>query len=546
MKLIDKILNTVFLVVVYIFFLDIQMNKGKIFSDINYVLRIRNYYLFGIKKLRLNLSFKKYSKHLFIKYIKNKISMSEEYYAILKELWLNHFKKTNNDDTKMVLSKLFYLCDLFDNEISENIMEFAKNTSNAYYRYWTTMDISYMTFSSQKGVYNKFYCDRKKLFKQISQENYFKIPKKLSRENKNECLCVIVHQLDANLFHSVQRVAVMITNGLHSFFKKIEIICLDSFYLSKYETDQINTLFLHGSSSYSLEQIKSFYKENVEIYSPRGNYFYERYQDVLNRISEVNPNMILDMSDEFSPISYNYFQSYKTFYFPLRNYVSSSFFTYFLSDRDICKKVNKDNFNVIELASIKNWIFPEYIPSKSKFFTKNDLGFNNNNFIIISIGNNTFENDFIRKMSGILRSNSNLIWVLVGGKASAFTHCFCKEFFKNHQIIEWGFEDNLIGLCNACDVVLRPSYTGGSGGTAIAAQAGLPIVMTNYICDATRWLGLEYSKIESNQDLVNEIEKLYTDHNYYMERVKLTKEKIKIATDITSKYEELANILLRE
>ena len=75
----------------------------------------------------------------------------------------------------MALSKLFYLCNLIDDEVTENIIRFAQTTSNHSYRYWTTMDISYMTFISQKGTYPNYYQDRKNLLKQIAQENYFYI-----------------------------------------------------------------------------------------------------------------------------------------------------------------------------------------------------------------------------------------------------------------------------------------------------------------------------------------------------------------------------------
>ena len=85
--------------------------------------------------------------------------------------------------------------------------------------------------------------------------------------------------------------------------------------------------------------------------------------------------------------------------------------------------------------------------------------------------------------------------------------------------------------------------TGGSGGTAIAAMQGLPIVMTNYICDASRWLGLDYSVIDNYHDLAEDIQRLYDDKVYYNDRKLITKKLISKAIDSPEKWEELAGKL---
>lgn len=545
MKFLEKIKNDIFKCLVYIYFLDILVYKNSIFKSTKYVLKLTNSYIFAIKKLHLKLPFTKFTRWLFIKYIVKKVSLSPNNSYILKKLWLDYFKETSDENIKMALSKLFYLCNLIDDEVTENIIRFAQTTSNHSYRYWTTMDISYMTFISQKGTYPNYYQDRKNLLKQIAQENYFYIEPQQPRKNINDCLCIITHQLEPNLYHSIQRVAVMISNELYSKYKEIQIICLDSFYISPKEETDINMVFTHDYSYEHSKEITDFYKDNVKVYSPVGETFKERLQNVLNKITEINPNVILDMSDEFSPISYNYSQCYKTIYMPIRNYVSSSFFSYFLTHKEFTRKINKLYSDIININAIKEWYIPEYIPEKKELFTKSKLGFSDDKFIIVSIGNNSFDSEFIDKFSILLKQQPNIIWLLVGTPATEYMHTCLKEFFRKQQVIEWGFESNLSGLCNACDIALRPNYSGGSGGTAIAAQMGLPIVMTSYICDASRWLGPDYSQIDTYQVLVNEIEKLYTNHDYYLERQRITSDKVKMATDAASKWTELANILLK-
>ena len=116
--------------------------------------------------------------------------------------------------------------------------------------------------------------------------------------------------------------------------------------------------------------------------------------------------------------------------------------------------------------------------------------------------------------------------------------------FENKQIIEHGYEKNLSALCAVCDVVIRSNQTGGSGGTAIAANQGLPIIMTNFMCDASRWLGNDYSNIDNYHDLMQELLRLKNDNTYYKQKQIITKKKIDYAIDAIPRWKELAEIIL--
>ena len=53
----------------------------------------------------------------------------------------------------------------------------------------------------------------------------------------------------------------------------------------------------------------------------------ERYQFFLNSIYNENPDVIIDIADEFSPVSFFYSKDFPTLYMPMRIGASSQFFT---------------------------------------------------------------------------------------------------------------------------------------------------------------------------------------------------------------------------
>ena len=167
-------------------------------------------------------------------------------------------------------------------------------------------------------------------------------------------------------------------------------------------------------------------------------------------------------------------------------------------------------------------------------------------FIVVSIGNNScFTNDFIDEMINIMTLDNDIIWMLVGNNGlSAHMKNKGELLIQKNRIIDRGYENHLASLCSCCVIVLRSNQTGGAGGTAIAAQQGLPIVLTTFLCDAMRWLGDDYTNINNYHDLMQEILRLKNDDNYYKQRQMITKKKIDYATDSNSRWEELANILL--
>ena len=452
------------------------------------------------------------------------------------------FFADQNDDVKYFMTVLYYLTDMIDDDVSKDIMQYAKETNNPMYRYWTTMNISNMTFRTQSGIYPSYYIERRELFKKIADESGLTMPVN-SKRTKNS-VCLITYTLKPSLKHSVQRVVSMFANSLDKRGMKVLVLTLESFSISISEGRSVYTPFYTKSADKQMAAIQSFFSDNVNIVSAGSGSYLERAQRALNLIAAFGPSCIIDISDEYSFLSNIYQKEYPVYYIPMRGASSSSCFTYILGEKWTYEADNI-KYHSIDMNKVQTWMFPEYVPECNKVLTRKECGFHDNDFIIISIGNNNagFSSSAVDQICSMLLKNENMIWLLVGNPAPIYLHQKYQELINKHRIIEWGFEENLPALCRICNVHLRSDITGGSGATAIAAMQGLPIVMKSKLCDPMRWLGNDFTMIKDDVAIIEEIEHLCFDNDYYVTQSNKAKEKVEIASNADFWWDQLQSII---
>lgn len=491
---------------------------------------------------------KRTKKYIFLKYYFRRLHFEWFWDRIIKEISVRDFSDFTcffdsvNENTKFVVSKLLYYSQKYDNERCEQILRFAEETSNVDYRYWITQEISRFTFHLQKGFYPDYYNDRRQLLKQICEDMQLTVP--LKKEERTNKLCIITSMLDKSIKNSTQRVAAMFAKGLVSDFDEICIFSLDIFAPVGQEKRKLNTVLPYKPSILSKQGVEAMLPAGVKVHYPKGNCYAEKMQDVLNGIYEYNPCVILDMSDEYSAISYHYANDFCTVYLPLRRSNSSSCFTYMLESR---WKIEASYENDRHAGTVKNieWSFPEYIPPMNGKKSKSDLNYSEQDFVVVCAGNNdtVCNEEFVDEMAKLLTNNPRIKLLFVGKGAPSF---FIEKYpllFKNGQVREWGFENDLFGLYCACDVLVRPNMTGGSGATAIAAMADLPIAMTDFICDPNRWLGLDFSPFHTYSQVMDYILRLSEDGELYCSSVKKCKDLVNKAIDSPEKWKKLGYLL---
>jgi len=480
----------------------------------------------------------------YINRINNKVVNDNDLKECIKQRWIDHFCHSD-DGIKMFMIPIFVLSNMYDNEVSKLALDYALLCENKDNKYWITIDSSRITFRTQSGFYSGFYRDRKKAFKQIAENGSFIIPSIDKNSLHKKRLCILTYLLSPSVHNSMQRVAMMFANNLSKYYDETMVISIESCFSSSSECrGACRSIYNIRSSSKDLRKIQNMFDNDISVRIAHGKTYTSRLQNAIDILYSFNPEVIVDLTDEYSPLSYFYSKDYYTAYFPLRGSISSSYFSSLIGNLDNIADFNNKYENIIDANHVIEWNFPEYLPTKKDEITRKEIGIDEQAFIIISIGNHiSYSAAFIDEICRILVLNASMVWLLVGSNIPQYLSEKYSELINKKRIIDWGFEDNLSGLCKSCDVLLRYNTTGGSGGTAIAAMQGLPIVMTNFVCDASRWLGKDYSHLNSFKELADEIEKLYGDRSYYDKRQKITLELVNNIIDSPEKWEDLNNKL---
>lgn len=535
---IKKIIKNILIIFPTLFY---KIKTDDLFKDILWIKKLSRLYSISLKFIPnypMQLFFEKYCRS-----VKNEIYTQNYSVDDIVDAWFKDIDKLD-EDSKYILFNFLYFCEIMNDKIMKKMIEVANNIKQKKYRYWLTMDMSKITFRLQKGFYSDYYNDRRELLKKIAKENNLNIPQVINKKKKNK-LCIITYLLEPNIFNSVQRVTKMISRGLENYFDEILVISLDSFGVSNKDKRKITTPFqFHFAIKKRKKIIEMLGSDKIKISFLKEQDFDKRMQEAIDVIYQYNPLAILDVSDEYSSISYYYSKDFPTFYIPLRNYASSSFFNYMLEKKWRYENHN-DRFNSLDSNCVCDWSFPEYVPKCEKKYTRKEINIKEDSFVIITIGNNdkVIDKLFADKICKMLLDNDKFVWLLIGNNAPEYMHMKYSELFENKKIIEWGFEKNLAGLCSIGDITLRPNTTGSSGATAIAAQQGLPVVMTSFNCDPMRWIGNDYSKIDNYDGLVDEIIHLYEDKEYYSEKKNIILNKVNEATNEEKIWNKLNDII---
>lgn len=503
---------------------------------------ISNYYRTAIlMKKFYNFSVENYFYYLSV--VVNKYDESSEEWNEIKESFLSCFK-TSSDEEKMFIYKMMYFTGVFDSDVTECVVDFAKNTKSAEYRYWVTMDLGVMTFRYQKAVYNDYYNHRRELLNVIAKENVIASPNKsLKTTNVIKKICVITYVLHSDELDSARRVVTMMVNGLSRQGLEVTVINLNSFLTDEKNFMSVNPLLFDKNMA---DKTKLGFDKDVKVRHICDLNFSKRLNTAFKEICNCNPDIILDIADDYSPLSVDYSKYFCTVYQPLRSIgVSTNFYKVLIGGGKEAYREENEKCNFIDLSNVIDWCVPEYMPCRKQIINKEQIVLDKQAFIIVTIGNNDFyiDKELADLMGKLLSSENHIVWLLVGRKAPQYMHESYPILFEQDKIIEWGFEDDLLSLCCVCDISLRPNMKGGSGGTAIAAKAGLPIVLTKYRCDPMRWLGQNYYYNDSYRDCIEEIKKLVSNKDYYIQKKEITRTNIEKALDTHEKWKELLTLL---
>ncbi len=449
-----------------------------------------------------------------------------------------------DERTILCILRLLYELGIEPYLVFTKALEIAQSTEDIFIKYWLIQNIETFAFWETIELPSDYYIRRKKLISDFCNSLSIISPTitKHVRNNSNKKqICIVTYLMGKSLQNSVQRILNMLTNNIDSEYFDISIVCLDSFYCKK---DNIINITGWKNSFNFRKKSKLLLNKNTKVYYSKVSNIKSKIESSLKIIFNINPDLIIDISDEYSISSFYYSKIFQTLYIPLRGRITSTYCTiYKTSDYKETVKQNSYFQNVLADTKIIEWSFPEYIMASDVKYTRNQFGLTNKSFILVSAGILP-PNDisFYKTMINILKSNSNYIWIIIGSTIPDF---FIKEnsnLFTSKRIIDWGFEKNLDSLYKICNVFINPNKTGGSGTIAIAAQQHLPIVLTKYPCDAMRWIK-EENCLAGYEQYEKEIFNLYNDKNYYNFKSNLFYNLVSDACDSKKKWNDFNQIL---
>ncbi|MCR5639212.1 MAG: hypothetical protein K6F97_10285 [Lachnospiraceae bacterium] len=469
--------------------------------------------------------------------VKNSIEINnrkKEYIAELEKLLPEVSEKE-----AMIIISLSYLSGAYDDEMCKTILGYASNMKNNHFRYWITQNISKYNFFLQTGFYSDYYKDRKALVKKCAEELNITVPA-VTCEKTGKRLCLVNYLQSSELLDSAQRVSTMVAHGLAKYYDEILVVVLDCFIEGKADEHKWGSIFHYKSSADDYEKILKLYPDKVKLEFCKGDNYSERFQNAMDIIYAFSPSAIIDLSDEYSLISYYYSKKFTTLSMPLRVGASSLFFNAIEGvDWRIDNLNNKYHF--LNGENVINWSFPEFVPNEKIELTRDDYGLSEKAFVILTLGKCAAfcSEDFQDELCKYLSENPDAIWLIVGDIIPDYLQNNYYALVESGRVKSVSYEKKIGSLCSMCDVLLRVDATGGSGSTAIAAMYGLPIAMTDFPCDPMRWLGRDFSKIDNYKDLFEYIHRLQQDDSFYTLEQAKSKELVMNAVDGEKKWLEL-------
>lgn len=431
---------------------------------------------------------------------------------VLLSARLKSFVMKLSPKESIVLSYILYCAGRFDAELLENLLQVSLEIEDPALTdllYGIFIDTAYMPFSHEEYYFPAYYNMRRELLKKICLSYGFK--SRTAGGNpiagkKIKKICIVMKMLPFKKYTGTS-LCIQAANILSDCGYDIKIIPLDS----DSDLTQMPVLQPAFACNTTSKQSKAYHermlREEIIVEYPDATCdIRKKLQGQLDKIFEYSPDLILDISDECSVVSYVYAKYFTTLYILMRGYVSCSFFTYLaVRDEKLTTAQNEYYKCPIKTAQYLKMDSELYIksPKPLKTYSRSDFGCAADDFLFITVGyrlNSELSKEFIDKICWQVLSRPNMKWFVVGERNNYLMEM--KERFES-KIVYIPYEDDLPALYKICDVYLNPPRMGGGTSISWATHYGLPVVMSSAPNDKSKFAlisGLVYS---SSEEMVN-------------------------------------------
>jgi len=393
----------------------------------------------------------------------------------------------------------------------------------AIQRYWLLLDIERVWFFNMNAVYNNLSNDIHKLVTKVACDFNLKWnPKCYDHSSKK--ICIMFYS-----FRELQRgvheswISDFINRGYEIHILDIEYNLYDgNGYFPRIITEDIELQIRRNMEK--LEMVKNSFPDEVLFYCTNIRDVKERQERILNIIAEINPLCVFDFCENHFVASYYMFQNYPIIKFPLkRSGFSSTFFhkVLVLGDDDFHPPITQEQV-------IKSFYCFE-IKKSLRTFTRAEYNLNEDDIVCITVGNRLnmeITEDFFVSMFNLMNEHKKIKWLIVGVKWFSFLETrvdirTSKTFENSIQFI--GYESDLAGLYQICDIYINPLRSGGGTTVVWAASIGLAIVTPKEASDACSHIG-KVNCVETESDIAPKIKALALDEQLLNEQKNIMKE----------------------
>lgn len=432
-----------------------------------------------------------------------------------------YIREEKNPERNVIIFRLLYEAGVFDKELMQLYMENIlglTDINNMYHHFLgSTNDIFYYP----EYLYSDFYIDRRKIVDKLCKGYKLKVNRKNQRKDKLRVAFIFGMLLNPDIGR--EAVIVEYANQLCS------ADCEVGIFLDNAIARVFGNKDAAGFNSRSYEKAhKNAFDSRVEIHYNDELTIKQKLQYPLDLISEYNPDVIIDFTDESSVLTGVLYGKYPIMCVGIRGSSSSTYSdSFFTRCKETAILQDKEYRSVDEHKFIGEWLDIPPIPENIELMNRKENNLSEDDFVLVTVGMRLdvdIDNNFIDHMYVLMEKYDKIKWITVSYNSSEYLLEKCDEAIKRGQMIPWGYEKNLAGFYNLCDLYVNPNRKGGGISIRHAMEMGVPVLMNKFISDGLMSIGVENAVGDNYDELFDYIEKLYNNRELYEERKRMTKE----------------------
>ncbi|MCR5609576.1 MAG: glycosyltransferase family 4 protein [Lachnospiraceae bacterium] len=489
---------------------DIYYNKDRVIKYLEDYFNLRNKsarnsYMYYPALFQLNYKNRGNDKYL------------EEYKKVLKSM--------DASEKKVIAIQLLFDAGLYDTDCVKMMVQTLKDYNwKDDTAFGLIFDIQQMLFEENRTdcMYPEIFTDIRDLLWKIKK--YYGVEvKKQEYSNKITKVAIICHYFcELERIQACVDLDILYANQISNLGYEVQIFVGTAAYESMEDCD----VFLLKKNNVARkkyqydENLAKRLNENIKV-----NYFpyvlvKEGLNSFINSLERWNPDIILNIADEIGIEAFLSYGKIPTVFLPFRGYQTSMLSDgYITPAREKCLQENKIYHSIDEETIYETNLSNTVVRENPISYIKTDY-FNENDFVVVSVGrrlNYEITDELIECMCQMLNKYDEIRWVLVGD-GIYFSNEIAKPLIDKQQIIFWGFEENIEKLYKMCDVYLEPNRAGGAHSVRLAMLEGIPVALTDYPSDISSIMNESDMVHGDYEELVNYLEKLYIDKNFYSTR----------------------------